>query len=288
MRISRTSRRRPTTGWVYAGRSALITGASSGIGAQFARELARRKMTLLLTALPADERALQEIADELRGAHDVRVELVLIDLAERDAAHALQQQADALGVEPDLLINNAGMGMLGPVALLPLARQLAMVRLNIEAVAALTALYMPRMTARHNGAIINVASTAAFDPLPYMAGYAASKAFVLRFSEALWAEGARHGVRVIVVCPGPVADTHFGSSEAPVTDARARPNPLIPREAVVLGALDALDRNQPVSVHRAAGFRIVYGLTRVTGALIPRAWQLRISERLVRWQFRLS
>ncbi len=287
MRISIPGFQRQRPEWRYEGRTALVTGASSGIGAQFARELARRKMALLLTALPADEAALRAIAEELAGRNGVRVETVLIDLAERDAAEALQRRADELGMEPDLLINNAGIGMLGPVAKLPVDRQLTMVRLNVEAVSALTALYLPRMSARRDGAIVNIASTAAFDPLPYMAGYAASKAFVLRFSEALWAEAARSGVRVIAVCPGPVADTHFGAGEARATDASARRSPQIPRDAVVLGALDALERNQPVSVHRAAGFRIVYGLTRLAGAVVPRSWQLRASERLVRWHFRL-
>lgn len=288
MRVGLFKGRGGRAGWRYAGRVALVTGASSGIGEQFARELASRGMALVLSALPADAERLAALAAELGSRHGVRVEIVPIDLAEPGAAQTLQEKADALGMEPDLLVNNAGMGMLGAVAQLPIDRQLTMLRLNVEAVAALTGLYLPRMTARRDGAIVNVASTAAFDPLPYMAGYAASKAFVLRFSEALWAEASRTGVRVVAVCPGPVADTHFGAGNPDVSEGTQRFQPSIPRVEVVNGALDALDRNRPVSVHRARGFRIVYPVTRFLGAIFPRHWHLRITERLVRWHFRLG
>ena len=288
MRVGVFGNRAGRPGWRYDGRVALVTGASSGIGEQFARELASRGMALVLSALPVDEERLRAIAAELGSLHGARIEVVPIDLAEQGAAKLLQERADALGMEPDLLVNNAGMGMLGAVAQLPIDRQLTMLRLNVEAVAALTGLYLPRMTARRDGAIINVASTAAFDPLPYMAGYAASKAFVLRFSEALWAEGSRSGVRVVAVCPGPVADTHFGAENPAVSEGTQRVQPSIPRVEVVNGALDALDRNRPVSVHRARGFRIVYPVTRFLGAVVPRHWHLKVAERLVRWHFRLG
>lgn len=288
MRSTGVTKRGGQKGWQYEGRVALITGASSGIGEQFARELAGRGMGLVLTALPADAAPLNALASELGSAYGTRVETVLIDLAEWDAARSLQSRVDALGLEPDLLVNNAGMGLLGAMAQLPLDRQLTMIRLNVEAVYALAGLYMERMAIRRNGAIINVASTAAFDPLPYMAGYAASKAFVLSFSQALWAEGARCGVRVVAVCPGPVADTHFGAGNPTAVEGDQRFQPSIPRIAVVNGALDALERNRPLSVHRARGFRIVYPVTRFASAVVPRHWQLRVAERLVRWHFRLT
>lgn len=280
-------------------RAAIVTGASSGIGEEFARALAKRRASALLAALPDEYVRLQELAAELAGAHGIRTETVAIDLTERDAPGHLQEVADNLGFEPDLLVNNAGIGMLGSVSELSLERQLSMVRLNIEAVTALTGLYLPRMVARQDGAILNVASTAAFGPLPYMAVYAASKTFVLSFSEALWAENHRHGVRVVAVCPGPVADTHFASraetletDEGPAGSQAAQKavdfKPQIAREVMVEKALRAISKDQPVIVQRAPGFTLVYGAARMLSTVVPRRRQLLTMERLVRWYFGLT
>jgi len=257
----------------YRGRSALVTGASSGIGEAFARALAGREMALLLAA--RSEERLRTIAEDLAARHGVRVETVSIDLAERDAPGRLLEIADERGFEPDLLVNNAGVGVLAPFAEVPLERQLEMVRLNVEALVALTGLYLPRMLARRAGGVINVASSAAFQPVPYLAVYAASKAFVLSFSEGLWAETHRHGVRVVAVAPGPVRDTRFGErAEMRTALAELRS---IPREHVVAAALDALDRHRP---------SVVPGLTTSlaarTAGLIPRRLQLLATERLFR------
>ena len=257
----------------YHGRSALVTGASSGIGEAFARALAARGMALLLAA--RSEERLRTVAGAVAARHGVRVETVSIDLAERDAPGRLLEIADERGFEPDLLVNNAGVGVLAPFTEVPLERQLEMVRLNIEALVALTALYLPRMLARRAGGVINLASTAALQPVPYLAVYAASKAFVLSFSEGLWAETRRHGVRVVAVTPGPVSDTRFGErAEMRTAFAEFRS---IPREEVVAAALDALDRHRP---------SVVPGLTSSLGArfvgLIPRRLQLLATERIFR------
>lgn len=257
----------------YRGKSALVTGASSGIGEAFASALAGRGMALLLAA--RSEERLRTIAEGLAAQYSVRIETVSIDLAERDAPRRLQEAAEGRGFEPDLLVNNAGVGILAPFADVPLDRQLEQVRLNIEALVALTGLYLPRMLARRSGGVINIASSAAFQPVPYFAVYAASKAFVLSFSEGLWAEARRQGVRVVAVAPGPVADTRFGERAEMATafdELRA-----IPREQVVADALRALERGRP---------SVVPGLTTSIGAravgFIPRRLQLAMTERLFR------
>lgn len=258
----------------YRGGSALVTGASSGIGEAFARALAQRGMALLLAA--RSEERLRAIGDELAGRWGVRVEVVPVDLTERDAARHLGNEADRRSFEPDLLVNNAGLGALGPFHDVALERQLEMVRVNVEALVALTGLYLPRMVARRSGAVINVASSAAFQPVPNFAVYAASKAFVLSFSEALWAEARRAGVRTVAVAPGPVRDTRFGDrasmDEGFFSQARS-----VPREAVVEQALRALDRGQPT---------VIPGFTNRVGAavvhVIPRRLLLTGIERAFR------
>ena len=196
-------------GITYRGQSALVTGASSGLGEEFARALAARGMSVLLTALPSEARRLQSLAAELTDRYGVRIETVALDLAEPNAARRLQASADDLDFEPDILVNCAGLGLVGSFHELSLDRQVETVRVNIETVVALTRLYAERMVARGHGGIINIASTSALTPVPYFAVYGASKAFVLSFGEALWCELRRHGVRVTTVCPGPIGDTAF-------------------------------------------------------------------------------
>jgi uncharacterized protein len=258
----------------YRGGSALVTGASSGIGEAFARALARRGMALLLAA--RSEERLRALAGELVARHGVRVEVVPIDLAEPDAPRRLQAAADERDFEPDLLVNNAGVGALGSFVEVPLGRQLAMVHLNVEALVALCGLYLPRMVARRSGAVVNVASAAAFQPLPHFAVYAASKAFVLSFSEALWAEARRAGVRIVALCPGPVADTRFGE-RAGVDASFFRNVRNMPREAIVAAALRGLERNEPVVVPGVANT-----LTALVMNAVPRRFQLLATERLFR------
>jgi short-subunit dehydrogenase len=258
----------------YRPESALVTGASSGIGEAFAEALAARGTKLLLAARSDDR--LQAVAKALRAGYGAQVETVSVDLSERDGARTLQRAAIERGFEPDLLINNAGYGTFGPFVERSIEEQLGMVHLNVEAVVALTHWYLPRMVARGGGAIVNIASAAAFQPLPYFATYAASKAFVLSFSEALWAEHRRSGVRILAVCPGPVADTRFGE--------RARVDPSffgdvrnVPREEVVASTLRALERGQPMVV---PGFsnRALATITH----FVPRSLQLLVTERIFR------
>ncbi|MFI5014399.1 MAG: SDR family NAD(P)-dependent oxidoreductase [Hyphomicrobiales bacterium] len=178
----------------------LITGASAGIGAEFARILAAEGEALLLTARREDR--LAALAEELRRAHGGRVEIAVADLTQEDAAGSLAGKAQALGLEIRTLVNNAGFGLRGAFAEQPLDRLIAMLAVNIVALTRLTGMFLPAMIASREGGIINVASTAAFQPGPYMSVYYASKAYVLSFSEALAHEVQGTGVVVTTLCPG--------------------------------------------------------------------------------------
>ena len=179
---------------------ALITGSSAGIGLAFAHELAARGMDLVLTARRLDR--LEKLASELRTAHRIRVECVSADLERLEAPAAIFAFTQANGIEIELLVNNAGFGTYGAFAQLDPAREAAMVQVNCAAVVQLTHLYLRGMIDRRRGDILILSSTAAFQGVPYMAVYAASKAFDLLFAEGLAQEVKRHGVRVCAVCPG--------------------------------------------------------------------------------------
>jgi short-subunit dehydrogenase len=183
--------------------TALVTGASGGIGEAFARQLAAQGKDLILVA--RSEEKLHSLARELAAAHGVRTHVIVADLARHDSASALYAEIERLGLDVDLLINNAGYARAGAFAELALDEQADMIRLNVNTLVELSRLYLPAMRGRGWGGIINVASNAAFQPVPYLAVYAATKAFVLSFSEALAEEVARDGVSVMALCPGATA-----------------------------------------------------------------------------------
>jgi len=272
----------------YEGRSALVTGASSGIGEEFASTLAGRGSNLLLTALPEEGQRMRDIAAKLTEQHRVRVEVVPMDLASPQGPTMLCAAADALSFEPEVLVNSAGFGIGGRFTEAPLDRQLQMIRLNVIGVVALTGLYLPRMVARGDGVVVNVGSTAALQPMPYLATYAATKAFLLSFGEALWAECHAAGVRTITVCSGPV-ETPF-HARAGDTDAAAGAKAALKRryltpEMVVASALDAVDKDRPRVVRRLAGAKLVYGATVLATALLSRRRRLLAIERMNHWLF---
>jgi uncharacterized protein len=184
----------------------LITGASSGIGAAFARKLAARGRNVLLVARSEDK--LITLCNELGRLTSIRAQYVALDLQRPEAPLQLWEETKNRGLEIEMLINNAGFGSMGDFAKLDLNRELEMIQLNITALIELTHRFLVPMRERKQGTIINVASTAGFQGVPYMATYAATKAFVLSFSEALWEENRRHGVHVMAVCPG-VTETNF-------------------------------------------------------------------------------
>ena len=184
----------------------LITGASSGIGAAFARKLAKRGRNVLLVARSEDK--LIALCNEIGRASGIRAQYVAMDLTEPDAASRLFEETQKRELLIDMLVNNAGFGSMGDFARLDRAQELEMIDLNVKSLVDLTYRFLGPMRERRQGAIINVASTAGFQAVPFMATYAATKAFVLSFSQALWEENRSHGIQVLALCPG-VTDTNF-------------------------------------------------------------------------------
>jgi uncharacterized protein len=178
-----------------------VTGASSGIGADIARELAARGHGVTLVARREDR--LRELADELAG-RGASVEVIACDVADSGARAGLLDEVERRGLTVDILVNNAGIGTIGSVTRNHVDDEVAQVRVNVEAVIDLTTRAVQQMVPRKRGAILNVGSTAGFHPFPGQAGYAASKAFVHDYTEALRAELASTGVTVALLCPGPV------------------------------------------------------------------------------------
>lgn len=223
-------------------RVALVTGASAGIGAQFARELAARGDDLVLVARSGG--ALQCLADELHAGHGVRADVVVCDRTVEHAARTVRQHTDAFGLHIDLLVNNAGFATAGGVEQLDPAIDHARAMLNVVAVIDLTHQNLPGMIDRGHGAVINVASIGGFRPAPYLAIYSASKAFVLTFSQALWGEYRTRAIELLALCPGPV-DTGFfnvlGSEDAAIGQR-------VPVDQVVRQALHAADTGRSHTV----------------------------------------
>lgn len=197
----------------YNDRWALITGASSGIGAEFATQVAARGMHLILAARRFDR--MNDLANELNTRHGTNCHIVTIDLAEPDAAQKLFDEVRRLGVEVELLVNNAGVGMVGDIETTSPAAVTRMLRLNILTTSELTYRILPGMLERGHGAIINLSSAAAFQPVAFMSAYAASKSFLLHFSEALWAEARSRGVTIVAVCPGVTRTEFFDTAGVP-------------------------------------------------------------------------
>ena len=179
----------------------LITGASSGIGLELARRFAADKSNLILVARSRD--ALEKLADELRRDHNISVHVLCADLSKVESPTQIFTELKGRGITVDVLVNNAGFGLHGGFANLPLRRQLEMIQVNIAALVELTGLFLPGMTERNRGGILNVGSVAGFVPGPQMAVYYATKAFVMSFSEALHEELRQTKVTVTDLCPGP-------------------------------------------------------------------------------------
>jgi short-subunit dehydrogenase len=182
--------------------TALITGASSGLGEEFAYALARERCDLVLTARREDRLAAVAVRARTAGAGNVRT--ICADLCARETPKKVYEQVTKDGGQIDYLVNNAGFGTTGKFADLPIDRELEEIDLNVISLVAMTRLFLPAMVERRRGTIINVASTAAFQPTPYMATYGSTKAFVLNFSEAVASELRGTGVTVMALCPGPV------------------------------------------------------------------------------------
>jgi len=209
----------------YRGTTALVTGASSGLGAEFARQLAARGAHLVLVARRADR--LDELAAELRAGHGIQTTVIAADLAEARPGAALAADPTKRGIVVDTLVANAGFGTFGPFEHEDGDRVADEIALNVSGLADLIHSFYPGMKERGRGALVTIASTAAYQPVPNMAVYGATKAFVLSFTEALWYEARHSGLRVLAVSPGATATEffdiagngeQFGRRRAPVAD----------------------------------------------------------------------
>lgn len=249
----------------------LVTGASSGIGAAFAEAYAARGARLVLVALA--EPRLRRVAERLRQTYGVEVHVLAVDLAEQGGPDQLAKAVAEIGVDVDILINNAGFGTRGPYHELSADLDHREVMLNTVAVERVAHLFLPAMIARGHGQVINTSSTSGFQGVPYMAVYGATKAFVLSLSIALWAECRPHGVQVLALCPGPT-DTDFFRVLGSQMSAGGR---LRSTDEVVASAFRALDRGVPYVIDGRLNF-----LTSNASRFLPRGAVARITERVLR------
>jgi uncharacterized protein len=259
--------------------AALVTGASAGIGACIARELAKRGHGLVLVARRRER--LEELAKELSEAHGIRAEAIGADLSKAASVARLPGRVQSLGLEVDVLVNNAGFATGGPFYESDPERELEQVRVLVEAPMVLTRMFLPAMVKRRRGAILNLASTAGMQPMPYSAGYSAAKAYVLTFSEALHQELRGRGVTVTVLAPGPV-ETDFWQIAGWETGSgksveRAVPGALISAEQAARAGVEGLDHGQRVVI---PGLPVRVGM--LASRWVPNGLKLPALERVMR------
>lgn len=247
----------------------LVTGASSGIGLELARCFARDKSRLVLTARNMD--ALEKLAVELRRDHGSEVLVITADLARPEAPRQIFDELGRAGVAVDVLVNNAGFGLQGNFAALPLARQLEIIQVNIAALTALTGLFLPGMLQRGRGGVLNVGSVAGFLPGPNMAVYYASKAYVLSFTEALAEEFSGRGLVFSVLCPGPT-ESNFGKV------ARGDKVRVVPIKKMSAAAVAEIGHRD----FRAGKVVTISGFTNRLLAFVPRIMPRSVPRRVVK------
>jgi short-subunit dehydrogenase len=254
--------------------TALVTGASAGIGEALARQLAERGHGVTLVARRQDR--LEALARELAEAHGVRTEVIAADLSQAADRDRVAAEIERRGLTVEILVNNAGFGIYAPFASSDREDELRQVRLLVEAVVDFDGRYVPGMVERGRGAVINLASTAGFQPLPGNGTYAASKAFVLLHTESLHVEARPHGVSVTAVCPGPVATEFQAASEPAFTDRMPKAvwsNP----ERVARETLRAAERNKRTLIPGGLFVRLFFGPNRMA----PSALALPVARRIM-------
>ncbi len=250
---------------------AVITGASSGLGAEFSRRFAARGADVVLVARRADR--LESLAAEIVAAHDVKAIAIPLDLGAPDSAARLSAELAERGLTPDALVNNAGFGTAGPVALEDPTRVRAELELNVVALTELSIMLLPSLIASDHGLLVNVASNAAYQPLPGLAVYAASKAYVKSLTEAIWKENQGAGLRVLALAPGPTATEFFDVAGS---------------EDFKVGAMDSIERVMDVAFkaidNPRSGPTKVVGVSRAIQAhanrLVPTRLSLAVTARL--------
>jgi short-subunit dehydrogenase len=251
----------------------LITGASSGIGESFARKFAALGRNVLLVARSEDK--LISLCNELGRINSIRAQHFPLDLSQPEAAARIFEETQKRGLVIDTLINNAGIGSFGDFSKLDLTRELNIIDLNIKALVDLTHRFLTPMREMKQGVIINVASTAGFQPVPFMATYAATKAFVLTFSEALWEENRPHGVHVMALCPGVTETNFFEAARGKKPPARVAQTP----DEVVDAAIAGLRRGKHVVISGWTNMLVVE-----SERLVPRSLVVRAAGRMMRKQ----
>lgn len=229
----------------FRNRWALVTGASSGIGAELARELASRGAKLMLTARRRER--LEALAAEL-GAKGVETRIVTADLNDPAAPQQIYAAAEEAGIAVDILVNNAGLGQYGAFQSSPAEQELSQVRVNCEAVVRLSRLFVPPMVERRRGWVLILASTASFQPIPYLTTYAATKVFDRFFALGLAEEVARFGVKVTALCPGATESEFFDIAKADAFKRRVQATSVVARMGI-----DALARGRRTIVPPATG-----------------------------------
>jgi short-subunit dehydrogenase len=250
----------------YSDSTALVTGASKGLGEAFAEALAARGMNLVLVARSAKK--LNDLSARLYAKYKIQCTVLSADLADPNSPKALAEELEHRGIQVDLLVNNAGFGLSGAFLSHDRKQKQAEIEVNVQALVALTHHFGEAMAARGKGGIINVASNASFQPVPYMATYVGTKAFVLHFSEAIRHELAGSGVQVMATCPGPTATNFFEG-----TSTRMSPKDMDSSESVVRKTLKAFDRKRAVAYPGRISVRITSLLPR----LFPRALIARVA-----------
>jgi short-subunit dehydrogenase len=254
---------------IFSGTTALVTGASSGLGEEFARELSRRHANLVLTARSKDK--LERLAADLSRVNGVKVHVVPQDLAAPDGALTLVKELKAQNLSVDHLINNAGFGTAGRFESMDVEREAHMVRVNCESIVVLSRALLRGMLDRKRGGILNVASTSGHQPTPFMSTYGASKAFVLSFTLALAEELRGSGVHVLALCPGPVP-TGFQAA-ASIPQAAVVAFAKLDAHTVVERALDAYARR---AVLKTPG--LVNSVQTLASKVLPRAVIVRAAR----------
>jgi short-subunit dehydrogenase len=249
----------------------LVTGASSGIGAEIARQLAARGRGVTLTARRKDR--LEELAEELTTRHGVRADTVACDLSSPAARKRMIGTVADRGLDVEVVVNNAGFGSAGRFQELDADAERRMVRTNVEAVVDLCSAYVPRMVERGRGSILNVASVAAYQPVPRQATYAATKAFVLSFTEGLHVDLKGTGVTATALCPGPTR-TEFGDAAGIPDELFEIPGLVYTAEQMAIAGVEAMERGRRT---------VIPGATNLVGALggrlMPRALVLPLIDR---------
>ena len=255
-----------------SGQTALITGASAGIGVDLAACFAKDGYDLIITA--RTESALRDVADRIARTHNVKVTPIACDLGAPGGGAKLAAEIARRGLAVDVLVNNAGFGATGAFADVPADQHLGMIDLNVRALVELTRIYWPDMLKKKRGGVLNVASTAAFQPGPLMSIYYATKAFVLSFTEALWEEARGTGVHVSALCPGPTVSSFHGRAGTDKTRLFGAAKPMASMPVAQMG-YNAFRTNKRVVVAGAMNKALV-AATRVS----PRGLLLRTVRHL--------